>query len=101
MKHIGLWVGVAVIVVLALNLSQGRFGVSAQTGGSYDLRWNTVDNGGGAGVGGAYTLNGTIGQFDAGGATGGTYTLGGGFWGGSGIPLQEPVEPVFLPLIRR
>jgi hypothetical protein len=98
MRRIALWAGVAVIIVLALSLSQGRFSASAQSGGSYDLRWNTMDNGGGGSSGGAYTLNGTIGQFDAGGATGGIYTLGGGFWGGRGTPLQSPV---FLPLIRR
>jgi hypothetical protein len=97
MRRIALWAGVVLIIVLALSLSRGRLSVSAQSGG-YDLRWNTIDNGGGGSSGGAYTLNGTIGQFDAGGATGGTYTLGGGFWGGSGTSLQAPV---FLPLVRR
>jgi hypothetical protein len=98
MRRIALWAGVVLIIVLALSLSRGRLSVSAQSGGGYDLRWNTIDNGSGGSSGGAYTLNGTIGQFDAGGATSGTYTLGGGFWGGSGISLQSTV---FLPLIRR
>lgn len=98
MRRITLWVGTAVIILVALSLSRGSFSVSAQSGGRYDLQWNTIDNGGGGSSGGAYTLNATIGQFDAGGATGGTYTLGGGFWGGRGTPLQSPV---FLPLTRR
>jgi hypothetical protein len=98
MRHIAVWAGVALFIVLVLSLTRDRFSASAQSGGSYDLRWNTIDNGGGGSSGGAYTLSGSIGQGDAGGMSSRTYTLGGGFWGGSGNPLQAPV---FLPLIRR
>jgi len=55
--------------------------VLAQSGGPYDLSWNTVDGGGAAfSMGGGYTLAGTIGQPDAGLLSGGGYTLAGGFW---------------------
>jgi hypothetical protein len=53
---------------------------SAQSGGSYDLTWNTIDGGGGTSAGGAYSLSGTIGQPDAGTLSGGSYALNGGFW---------------------
>jgi hypothetical protein len=53
----------------------------AQTGGAYDLTWNTLDQGGATfSLGGSYRLGGTIAQPDAGGATGGSYALTGGFW---------------------
>lgn len=54
---------------------------SAQSGGIYDLTWNSIDGGGvTSSIGGAYSLGGTIGQPDAGTLSGGTYTLNGGFW---------------------
>ena len=46
-------------------LFAGAVTVSAQTGGSYNLSWWTVD-GGGAALGGGYALVGTAGQADAG-----------------------------------
>lgn len=52
----------------------------AQTGGPYDLRWHTIDGGGGGGSGGPYRLDGTIGQPDAGTMSGADYLLQGGFW---------------------
>ena len=39
----------------------------AQSGGGYDLSWNTIAGGGGASTGGNYTLHGTIGQHGVGG----------------------------------
>jgi hypothetical protein len=60
----------------------------SQTGGAYDLTWNTTDGGGiSSAAGGAYSLGGTIGQPDAGTASGGAYALTGGFWG---IANQAP-----------
>lgn len=54
---------------------------SAQSGGTYDLTWNSIDGGGAMfSVGGTYSLGGTIGQADAGTMSGGGYTLNGGFW---------------------
>jgi len=52
----------------------------AQSGGSYELSWFTVDGGGGTSAGDIYTVTGTIGQPDAGYLTGGAYTVTGGFW---------------------
>lgn len=52
----------------------------SQTGGQYDLSWNTIDGGGGVSSGGQYILRGTIGQPDAGYMAGGDYELVGGFW---------------------
>ncbi len=75
----------------------------AQTGGTYDLQWNTLDGGGGVHTGGTYTLTGTVGQPDAGLLSGGTYALAGGFWkGGAAVtgvgeddPFVESLPKVF------
>lgn len=82
--------------VLALLVLTGA--ALAQSGGGYDLSWNTVDGGGYTfSTGGGYTVGGTIGQADAGAMTGGGYTLEGGFWAGGG-----PVEyEIYLPLVVR
>ncbi len=55
----------------------------AQTGGTYDLTWSTIDGGGGRSSGGAYVVEGTIGQPDTGLMSGGSYILSGGFWPGT------------------
>jgi len=69
----------------------------AQSGGSYDLSWNTVDGGGYTwSEGGSYSLGGTVGQPDAGVLQGGDYTLAGGFWGGAAAQYR-----VYLPLVLR
>jgi hypothetical protein len=53
----------------------------AQSGGPYDLTWNSLDGGGAiASSGGSYVLGGTVGQPDAAPMTGGVYQLQGGFW---------------------
>ena len=41
----------------------------AQSGGVYDLTWNTYDGGGETSTGGGITLSGTVGQPDAGAET--------------------------------
>ncbi len=58
---------------------------SAVATAAIDLRWSTVDGGGGQGsAGGGFVLSATIGQPDAGPAlVGGTFALSGGFWGGA------------------
>jgi len=53
---------------------------SAQTGGTFDLTWNTFDGGGGTSTGGTFELRGTIGQHDAALCGGGSFTESGGFW---------------------
>jgi len=87
-----------VVVLVAVALAARRaLPTVAQTGGVYDLSWNSIDGGGITfATGGNYSLGGTFRQADAGVLSGGPYTLTGGFWaalntGGS----------TYLPLIRR
>ena len=81
--------------LLALLLLSGV--ALAQSGGGYDLSWNTIDGGGTFSAGGGYSLGGTIGQADAGTLSGAGYTLSGGFWGG-GVAAGYRV---YLPLVLR
>jgi len=88
----------ALTVVLLLSLI--TLPVLAQSGGTYNLEWSTVDGGGGTfSNGGDWSLGGAIGQPDAGSLSGGTFTLSGGFWAG----VQEVIVQLFnyLPLIVR
>jgi hypothetical protein len=64
----------------------------AQTGGNYDLGWNTWDGGGGTSIGVPYELSGTIGQPDATTMIGVNYTLSGGFWPGVAISITPVVK---------
>jgi hypothetical protein len=74
--------------------------VLAQSGGTYDLSWSTVDGGGYTfSTGGAYSLGGTAGQPDAGLLSGGGYTLAGGFWPGGAV--AAPGYLIYLPLVVR
>jgi len=83
------------LIILALLLPVET--ALAQSGGGYDLTWNTVDGGGYTfSTGGGYALGGTVGQPDAGALTGGGYTLTGGFWGGATGQYR-----VYLPLVLR
>ncbi len=69
----------------------------AQTGGGYNLTWNTIAGGGSTfSTGGGYALGGTAGQAGAGTLTGGGYTLNGGFW--AGIPPYATYLPLVLKL---
>jgi hypothetical protein len=84
----------AVVLVLVIVAGGGAL-VSAQTGGGYNLSWNTMDGGGYMfSTGGGYSLSGTIGQPDAGLLSGGIYTLLGGFWGG-GVGQYQ----IYLPTV--
>jgi len=88
----------ALLVVCLLSLI--TLPVLAQSGGTYNLEWNTIDGGGGTfSSGGDWSLGGTIGQPDAGSLSGGTFTLSGGFWAG----VQEIITQLYnyLPLIIR
>lgn len=51
----------------------------AQSGGGYNLAWNTIDSGGGTRSSGGYSLTTTFGQFDAGPRFDAGYRLSGGF----------------------
>ena len=84
-----------VITLLLLFLLTGV--ALAQTGGGYDLTWNSIDGGGMMfSSGGGYSLGGTIGQPDAGAMSGGSYSLAGGFWGGAAAQYK-----IYLPVVLR
>ena len=57
--------------------------------GDYEIRWSTIDGGGGTSSGGTYTLVGTIGQPDADSSAGEQYELLGGFWGGDSFCVVD------------
>ncbi|MFN4294935.1 MAG: hypothetical protein ACK4JD_12480 [Thermoflexales bacterium] len=81
-----------IIAFLAVLLLSAGAAV-AQTGGGYNLTWNTVDGGGATfSAGGAYSLGGTAGQPDAQPpTTGGAYALQGGFWSPPGYVIYTPI----------
>ncbi len=84
-------------ILVALMLLMLAAPASAQTGGGYDLTWNSIDGGGAMFLtGGPYSLGATAGQPDAGVLYGGPYVLSGGFWGGAAAQY-----PVFLPIVLR
>ncbi len=73
----------ASVFVVTLTLLLIASAAHAQTGGGYNLSWNSIDGGGETfSTGGGYEVGGTIGQPDAGETvmTGGGYALTGGFW---------------------
>jgi len=88
----------AILVLLALITLLLLTSVArAQSGGGYDLTWNTIDGGGYTwSEGGGYSLGGTVGQPDAGVLSGGGYTLAGGFWGGI---AEAAGYRIYLPLV--
>jgi len=75
------------IIGALIFASAGLPSATAQTGGPYDLTWNTFDSGGGTSAGGVFEVTGTIGQHDATVmmANGGNFTLAGGFWASGGL----------------
>jgi hypothetical protein len=75
------------IIGALIFASAGLPAATAQTGGPYDLTWNTFDGGGGTSAGGVFSVTGTIGQHDATVmmANGGNFTLAGGFWASGGL----------------
>jgi hypothetical protein len=88
------------LFLLLLCLSGLTSSALAQSGGPYDLSWNTVDGGGVSySFGGSYVLGGTIGQPDAGTLNGGSYTLMGGFW--HSAPAMPQPTRLYLPLVMR
>lgn len=74
----------------ALFLACASTGAHAQTGGAYDLSWNSLAGGQMFATGGAYSLGSTTGQPDAGVLAGGAYAISGGFW----VPAQAPTTGV-------
>ena len=99
MKQVRVLVFLSVLCILSYSYTGwGTAPAVAQSGGSYDLSWNSVDGGGGISGGGSYILSGTLGQPDANLLSGGDYTLGGGFWGGG---VLAGWYQVYLPLVMR
>jgi hypothetical protein len=67
--------------------------VCAQFAGpqTFDLTWNTIDDGGGTSSGGTFTMTATIGQPDTGVTmTGGPFEFVGGFWPGVSVDSCPP-----------
>jgi hypothetical protein len=92
-------IGLLVLTVL-LVLAGGIAAVQAQSGGGYDLTWNSVDGSGATfSSGGGYTLGGTAGQPDAATWSGGGYTLSGGFWGGGAGGTGPRPHTTYLPVV--
>lgn len=90
--------GIVHLVMLCALLALATTIVLAQSGGDYDLSWNTIESGGITfATGGSYRLGGTAGQADAATMAGGVYTLNGGFW--AGWPAMR--YRVYLPLVLR
>ena len=83
-------IGIAIGLVIVVAADSGGHGhASAFTDGGQryaagdgdlDIKWHTVDGGGGTSSGGDFVLSGTFGQPDAGDLTGGDFMLHGGFW---------------------
>ena len=71
-------------------------GAGAQSGGEYNLNWNTMDGGGGNSQGQTYAVSGTIGQSDTGSGAGGDFRLDGGFWAPS-AKGSETLTPTVTP----
>jgi hypothetical protein len=96
MKQTRAFSQLAAVLMLALLALVLPAQSAAQTGGGYDLTWNTIDGGGATfSAGGGYQLGGTAGQPDAGRQSGAGYTLTGGFWGGVAQYY------IYLPLVMR
>ena len=75
------WTQMMMGVAIGLGTTTTSF---AQSGGGFDLSWNSIDGGGAMfSTGGGFELGGTIGQPDATDTvmTGGGFELTGGFWG--------------------
>ncbi len=87
------------VLVALILLALPGVAALAQSGGGYDLTWNTVDGGGATfSTAGPYTLGGSIGQPDAASLAAGPYTLGGGFWAGGAVQVSYRI---YLPVVFR
>jgi hypothetical protein len=66
-------------------------GAQAQSGGGYNLAWNSLDCGSATtSAGNNYSLRSTIGQAESGGLAGGAYTMQGGW----AVPTDAPTPEV-------
>jgi hypothetical protein len=81
----------AATTVLTINVRAQNS--DTQSSDRFDLKWQTIDGGGGASSSGRFSLTGTIGQPDAGTLTGGQFKVEGGFWSGITV-AQTPDAPI-------
>ena len=88
---------VGILIMMLASVAQ------AQSGGGYELRWTSIDTGGGAMTGGAYSLTSTIGQPEPGATqNGGNYGLNGGVVdAGKSGQTTTGERRVYVPLILR
>jgi hypothetical protein len=85
---------IGALLIIACLVAAALTKARAQSGGGYDLTWNTQESGGRVEAsGGGYSLYGSLGQPDAGAALNGEgYSLAGGFW--SGVSAYQICLPV-------
>ncbi|MCA9975841.1 MAG: hypothetical protein KC413_08820 [Anaerolineales bacterium] len=82
-----------IVIVTCLIFIVASGIVLAQSSGTFDLRKQTIDGGGGFSSGGPFVVRGTAGQTDAGTVEGGTFKINSGFWYSSGPNI------VYLPIV--
>jgi hypothetical protein len=89
---------IAILALAMVCIIANATSTHAQSGGTYELTWSTIDGGGATfSTGGTYELGGTIGQPDASNnMSGGNFGLAGGFWTSVNV-----LSKLFLPLITR
>ena len=87
-------IGALLFIICLLGVALPK--AQAQSGGGYDLTWNTQESGGLLTASdGSYSLYGNFGQPDASASLNGDgYSLVGGFW--SGIPAYSLNLPVII-----
>jgi hypothetical protein len=83
------------VLILLVALLLASQSVIAQTGGDYDLSWNTLSSGG-ATTGGTYTMGSTIGQPSVGKTVSSPYELCAGYL--CGVRAESRI---YLPLVRK
>lgn len=83
------------LAAIAILLLTVQAPAGAQTGGNFNLTWNTLSGAGARSTGGSFSLTGTIEQPLASPANGGGFSLTSGFWfGGNGvIGIADPETP--------
>jgi hypothetical protein len=73
-----------ILLILGIGMTLGiTTPAAAQSGGTFNLTWNSIDGGGGTSTGGAYELTGTIGQADTGVSSAGALVNNAGFLPGN------------------
>ena len=93
MKRYVLVINCVLVLLIALLIASQS--VIAQTGGDFDLSWNTLASGGLSG-GGVYTIDSAIGQPSAGKTSASPYELCAGYLCGVRADTR-----VYLPLVRK